>query len=53
MIDCNSSKAKVFPYVDGELAEPVREEMERMLGLPRVPGMVEGELAFRRPAGSG
>ncbi|HYR69763.1 MAG TPA: zf-HC2 domain-containing protein [Candidatus Acidoferrum sp.] len=48
MIDCNFSKAKVFPYVDGELAEPVREEMEtHLLGCPACRRMVEGELAFR------
>src|SRR5258705_1994730 len=48
MIDCNYSKAKVFPYVDGELAEPVREEVEaHLLGCPACRRMVEGELAFR------
>ncbi|MGH7317637.1 MAG: anti-sigma factor family protein, partial [Candidatus Rokuibacteriota bacterium] len=48
MIDCNLSNAKVFPYVDGELAEPVRGEMEaHLIGCPACRRLVEGELSFR------
>jgi len=48
MIDCNFAKSKVFPYVDGEMAEPVREEMEaHLVGCAACRRLVEGELAFR------
>jgi anti-sigma factor RsiW len=48
MVDCNVAKAKMFPYVDGELAEPVREEMEaHLVGCPACRRLVESELSFR------
>ncbi|HKW93900.1 MAG TPA: zf-HC2 domain-containing protein [Methylomirabilota bacterium] len=48
MIDCNFAKAKVFPYVDGELAAAVREEMEaHLVGCATCRRLVEGELSFR------
>src|SRR5262245_21229089 len=48
MIDCNFAKAKVFPYVDGELAEPVRDEMEaHLVGCAACRRLVEAELSFR------
>jgi anti-sigma factor RsiW len=48
MIDCNVCTAKVFPYVDGELTAPLREEIETHLVVcPGCRGLVERELKFR------
>lgn len=48
MVDCNLANAKVFPYVDGELAAPLREEMEaHLVGCAACRRLVEGELTFR------
>src|SRR5262249_45142214 len=47
-IDCNFAKSKVFPYVDGELAVTVRDEIEvHLVGCASCRRLVETELAFR------
>jgi anti-sigma factor RsiW len=48
MIDCDFTKSKVFPYVDDELASPVREEIEaHLLACPACRRLVEREHRFR------
>jgi anti-sigma factor RsiW len=48
MVDCNVAKAKVFPYVDGELPGPVRDAMEaHLVACAACRRLVELELGFR------
>jgi mycothiol system anti-sigma-R factor len=48
MVDCSAVTARVFPYVDGELAPPARAELEDHLAqCAACHQLVEREVAFR------